>query len=213
MSETIDTPTLLRLATSSAQEELATALPGIVQAYDPLTQTADVLPAVQRWYEDPETGERVPENYPVIPLVPIAFPSGKGFAITFPLDKGDPVVLIFSAISMAEYLNTGAITVPADQRRHSANYPWAFPGGLPDTKKLGDASATDMHIGKRGGNVQIGITASEIHLGRDASDFVALASKVATELTAIQTSLGTCVPPPTSPYIPGSVAATIVKAK
>lgn len=217
VAEDVSLADLLRQASAAALDGVYTSMPGVVQKYDAAKQTIDVLPAVRRWYVDSETGERVAEDLPVIPTVPVVFPAGGGYALTFPLAAGDPVTLVFSMVSAAEFLETGQITLPLDTRTHCANYPVALPGALPRPAALTDATDTMLHLGYRGADAQIEITHSEVHLGRGATETLALASKMVTELGKIATALGTCAPPPTTVYVapltPAAIGTTMVKAK
>src|SRR5690606_24640325 len=64
----------------SARGDLFTTLRGIVQVYDPILRTVDVLPAVRRPMSS-ESGEIVHEELPVLPGVRVGFPCGSGVLI------------------------------------------------------------------------------------------------------------------------------------
>lgn len=217
MSENVDLASLLAAKGRALVSELYTSMPGEVVAYDPATQRATVQPTVKVRALD-EDDEEVEETLPPIANVPVQFPAGGSFALTFPLAAGDPVTLVFSMVSAAEYLSTGQIAAPADRRLHSLNYPVALPGALPETKKLTDAHASELRLGRRGTTAQVAISSSEIRLGTDATMAVALAPLVQAELALIGAHLAalpTPPTPPTPPYVPNpaGVAATMVKAK
>src|ERR1019366_2409954 len=103
-----------------------------------------------------------------------------GCLLTLPLSKGDPGVLVFSEVSLAEYLTQGAQAQPiepTDARRHSAGYPVFFPGGArPDPQTLVDASATDAVFGVDNDLAQVHASPGVLQLGKGATDFVVLAS-------------------------------------
>src|SRR5690606_33868177 len=73
--------------------------------------------------------------------------------------------------------------------RHSLGWPVAIPGLFPDTKPLAAdpfsllARAAGMVIGQDGGDSRIEITDSGVKIGADATEYVALASKVVSFLT------------------------------
>lgn len=207
-------PTLAEVVSGAIEarlEDCHVAIPGRVVRYYPERQTVDVAPAVKLPLRAGEQGGDVAyEDLPTWPDVPVAWPSGGGYFCAFPLAADDPVMLVFSDVAMGDYLTTGKESAPIDTRRHSLGYPIAIPGGArPDPKALKDASKDGAIIGKDNAQTQIKITGTDITVGKDATDYVALASKVATELTTIAAALKSAG----IAYEPKSVAATLVKAK
>jgi hypothetical protein len=215
---------VLEAFAESFGSELHVAMPGRVVSYDATTQTAVVEPVCKlpRLALD---GSVAYMPVPTFPDVKVAWPSGGGFLVAIGLKKGDPVSLIFSEVALGEYLDNGEDASPLDTRRHSLGYPTAIPGGWrPDTQSIKDAPADGVTIGKDDHEHQILVTDTDIKLGKTATDFVALASKVATELAAIKlwanththpvpAGPGTSSPTATPMSDPGSVAAAHVKAK
>jgi hypothetical protein len=147
------------------------------------------------------------------------------------LNRASSQTVSFGEASLGEWRTTGQHSQPSDARRHSVGWPWCVPGLYPDTKPLaaGDQTARDagLVIGKDGSNEQIRFAAGEIKAGANATDFVALATLVANELTAIKNwannhthsgvtaGAGTSGAPSPATQLsnPGSVAATLFKAK
>ena len=225
MPEPITLAEIVIAGVASAIDNLHTSMPGKVVAYNPLTQCADVQPMAKRVMFDAD-GNKSYEDLPTIPNVPVQFPRAGGYVITLPMGPGDFVWLVFSEASTAEYRATGQASAQGDVRRHHLGYPTAIPGAVPDTSPLSPtdaaARAAGMVIGHDGAADQIQISPTAIKLGSAATDFVALASLVMTQLSAIQTqfnthvhataALGPPVPPTVPMTSPGSVAATLVKA-
>lgn len=210
---------ILNAAIDSALTDLHVSLPGRVVAYNAATQTADVQPTVKQPKRNLD-GSVAYLDLPTIPAVPVAWPSGGGFTVALPLSPGDPVLLVFSETPMGEYLLTGEDADPVDTRRHSLGYPVAFPGGAkPDAKAFPDAPIDGVLVGKSGSDQQVKIDSAFISLGRGATDFVALASKVDSALSSIQakydvhTHASFVAPPSTLLVSFPPVAATLVKAK
>lgn len=201
---------VIQAALEAAQTEMHVALPGRVVSYDAAKQTAAVQPTVKLPLTTAD-GEVSYASLPTIPDVPVAWPSGGGFFVAFGLTVGDPVLLVFSDISPADYLATGEDSEPKDTRRHSLGYPIAMPGGArPDTKALKDAPSAGVVIGKDNDEEQILIDADGIKLGKTATVPVVLADKMLAELVKIGTATaGAYVPPATASLI----GATKVKAK
>ena len=236
MSET-STPswaTVLARAIRDQLCDLHVALPGRVESYDEATQLADIKVMIQRVVEtEDDPGKLTAESLPVLPAVPVGFLRAGGMFISFPVKKGDDGLLIFSERSLDRYRATGEETAPGDQRCHGLGGAIFMPGAVvPASDKLADAHADNLTMGRDGGS-QIHIRPDdEIHLGSaGAADFVALAAKVLTELTAVATAFNAHVHPgvlagaavtgppgppplgtPPATISPSSVAAAKVKA-
>jgi hypothetical protein len=201
---------------------LHTAIPVRVVTFYPGKGYADVAPVCAQPIVDID-GSTAYVTLPTFPKVPIAWPSGGGGLLTFPLQPGDPGLLVFSEVSLAEYLTQGAqaqAIEPSDARRHSAGYPIFWPGGArPDPQLLHDESGTDVVFGIDNDAAQVRATPGTLALGKGATDYVALASLVAAELGKIATAFHTFSPGSGGasfphPYVsPGNVAATVAKAK
>lgn len=171
------------------------ARPGKVTAYDPLTNTAVVQPMIKHALYKGD-GERVYEELPEIPFVPVLFPRASGYAITLPVATGDYVLLVFCDVSLAEWREGGDVSEPVDARRHSIGWPVAVPGFFPDVAPLSPnpldvaARLAGMCMGADGGEDQVRFRGGKIELGHDAVtgqalDSMALASKVDALMNAI----------------------------
>lgn len=194
MTEQSRSPTLaelLQAAMTFRQERLHTSLPGRIETYDPATQTADVQPLIQRTLVASDGTELDPESLPILHDVPVAFPRGGGFYLTWPLQAGDLVHLIFVERSTDQYRASGGEeTRPLDFRMHSLADAVAYPGFYPSGLALSDAHPENAVLGAESG-AQIHVRPDgEVHLAsNDAADYVALAGLVKDELEALQTKL------------------------
>lgn len=194
-------PSQLDIQVASLRNELSdlhTCMPAEIVAVregKDKRQFVDVLPHLQRSVIN-EEGEPVDEAFPVIPMVPVGYPQGGGFFISLPLRVGDIVLVVFAERSLDNWIESGAPAKqtpikPGDLSMHSLEGAIALPcGPAPRSALLTGVDAADLVIGtasgtvlqrwKADGNVEIG------PLDEDATDFVALAGKVLTELTRIQ---------------------------
>jgi hypothetical protein len=181
-------------------------MPGRVKTYYAATQTADVVPVVQRPI-GMEDGSYELEELPVIPNVLIGWPSGAGYSLVFPLEPGDHVWLIFNEVAIAQWRESGVVSEPGDLSRHDLSYPWAYPGARPVSKVLLDAPASGeaVLVVPPGGSFRVSTPLAPL------ADFVAMKLKVETELAAIAaaiTALG-------GSYVPNvaGVGSTTLKAE
>ncbi len=197
---------LIREAIDSRLLDVHTALPGIVEKYDPTTQTADVRLAVKRAL-DSSSGNTEHEDIPVIPNVPVGWFASGGFAMQLPISVGDGVWLMFSEAAWGGFRSSGQASEPVDLSRFSLSYPVAIPICRPVTKTLTPLSANEGAL-----DVPTGKT---FRVGGPSAGYVALADKIANDLV---TWIKTGVAPPgggTVTYATPapSVAATKLKAE
>lgn len=217
----------IKTGVSSALQGVHVSMPGQVQTYYPDTQTADIQPMVQEVLFT-EDGNRSAFTFPVLPNVPIAFPRGGGFSMRFPLVQGDSVLLVFLESSISEWRATGQISEPLDLRRHGLGSPVAYPGLAPDTAPLAGGDDGVMRMGMDGANQVFEATENELHVGKGASSYIALADKVDSFISKLDNVIRTAwivapndggaalkaayINTTAFPSAPGSVAATISKA-
>lgn len=167
-------PSLARLLNSvrdSVFAGLRVACPGRVESYDAAKQTVNVKLLVQDFYED-AGGERRYVSEPVLSNVPLQFPGGGGMRITFPMAAGDPVLVIFADRAIDQWQASGNEGTPEDTRRHHISDAFAIPGIKANTQAWADAPTDTITIGSDAG----------------ASEFVATAQRVLTELEKIKTA-------------------------
>lgn len=178
------TEELIELAFETKLAELFKVAVGRVESYDANTQTASVQPVVKDMIPDGEGGY-VAQKLPVIPNVPVMFQRAGGFFLSFPVQKGDAVLLIFCDRPIGAWRSTGDISEPGDHTRlHSIGNAVAIPGIFPNDSALSDAHAQNMVLGKDGGH-QIHIKSSEISIGDESGGDRALTKKDLQKLASI----------------------------
>lgn len=206
-------PTLgeaVRLALESWARDVHTAIPGRIESYDAAKQVADVLPVIRDARPD-ELDDTELFEPPVIPNVPVCWPRGGGYALHFPLAKGDYVILLFQEAATGHWRESGEVSEPGDLTRFGFGYPVAFPGIAPNAGALADAPDGEAVINVPDGKV--------LRVGGAAADFVALAAKVEAELEKIANAFTTFVPGSGGASFPNaytgsaSVGAQQLKAK
>ncbi|MCK4521362.1 MAG: hypothetical protein KAU20_02225 [Nanoarchaeota archaeon] len=92
--------------------DLHTCIPAVIEKYDHKTHKADVKPMITKTYTD---GTEM--KLPVISSVPVVFPRSKEASFTFPIKKGDGVLLVFSERPLDTWLSTGKESPPNDGRK------------------------------------------------------------------------------------------------
>ncbi len=98
---------------NSKLEDMHTAIPGKIEKYDEDSKTADVLPLLSKI-----TVKNVEIGLPVIPGVPVIFPSGKSFELSWEVQKGDGVLLIFSEAALGAWVNSDGNKQVSPESKH-----------------------------------------------------------------------------------------------
>ncbi len=139
------------------QAQIHTSMPGVIVSYNPTTMTAVVQPALQgiRTLMD---GTRQPVTISPIQDVPVHFPGGGGHIFTFPVQRGDECLIMFSERSIDNWHQHGGVQQPSDWRMHDINDAFVLVGTRSQPAVPGDVS---------GGAVQMrsddGLTMIEIN--------------------------------------------------
>ena len=120
-----------------------------VERYDPATRKADVSPVVKEWRYD-EADAKVEEALPIIPNVPVQFPSAGGLSITFPIPKGTTGICIFSDVGLDQWLAVGGTVGAGSERRHSLADAIFIPGVNPFNAGQAGAGGSAIEIGTTG---------------------------------------------------------------
>lgn len=167
--EIVDTLSdLFDVLETSIKGSIHTGLVAVVTGYDTETQTCSAQPCVKARYDNGDTF-----RIPVIPRIPVMFPSGGGFAITWPLEAGDFVFLSFAERSIDEWKAAGTqSTTPGDLRRFDLSDAVAYPGlasprsprlsAVEDTMVIGEDNPLGLQIKIKDGTVTIGTPLVEI---------------------------------------------------
>lgn len=117
--------------------QMNTAIPGVVVTVrQSLHQmTVDVQPMVSFMTEDGESIDR-----PVVLNVPIHFPTSKKSGMTFPVEPGDPVMLVYSMRNMDSWKRQDGTqsAIPADNRKFDKKDCVAIPGVFPFSQSPND---------------------------------------------------------------------------
>jgi hypothetical protein len=103
----------VRAHVQSSRNEIHTSMPGIVDKFDAAKQTAVVRPVVHRFFRG--------QGFTPLPQlfdVPVIFPRGGGFVLTFPVKQGDECILHFSERAIDNWHATGKVSEPSEFRTH-----------------------------------------------------------------------------------------------
>ncbi len=204
MSERPTLGSVIELACRGLLDDVRVALPGVVVSYDASKQRATIQPAIRDTYEN-ENGEDVTHAIPTLSDVPVCFQGAGDYWQTFPLKRGDTVMLHFCSSSVARWKARGGSDVePGDPRHHHLSDAIAVAGvrdaahailGVPE-----DAWVINVPTGKQ---VRLGGPTASASVIKGES----FLSHLATLLTAVQTAIDS-LPGGTAPAITLGLAIT-----
>jgi hypothetical protein len=193
---------IFRNSVWSVLNSVHTAMPGIVQSYDPATNKATIQPALNKAYESGPMPMGLMEN------VPIMFQSGSNFAINFPITVGDYVLLVFCERSIDLWKAVGGQVTPDDPRKFNLSDAIAIPGLMPFTGDFSRNNGEDFIISfagseiriKANGDIQIK-TSNKVAIGNETVELLQEISDTLAGIAAITTTI--IVPPSGGIPFPG----------
>jgi len=208
MTTAVSADELIRRALDSRVGDVWTSFPARVKSYDSGTQTAELEPMIRRPVPQ-DDGTWTSEDLPILPSVKIVFPRGGGdaFAITWPLEPQDHVLVHVTIYSFAAWLRTGEPADPGDLRAHHLANAFGVPGVAPNDKTLDQASDSALVI-----------EGTTIKLGKDASKPPAWAEDVLANLNLLKNAIsgaasGDAIPAAVSAVSFQNMAASKVKVQ
>lgn len=160
------------------QAQIQTAMPGIITGYDAAAQTCSVQPAIRGRVESPD-GTVASVDLPLLVDVPVFFPSGGGFTLTFPIAAGDECLVVFASRCIDAWWQSGGVQEALSARMHDLSDAFALPGPRSQARRLAavstehvqlrtDDGATYIEI-QPGGKVRIDSEDVEFHARRSYS--------------------------------------------
>lgn len=125
-------------------DDLRVSIPAIVQSFDATHQTVTVQIAIREIVQ----GTQGPENIAIAPItkVPVMFPSGGGFSLTFPLQAGDEGLLIFCDACIELWLARGGVQDQLERVRHALADCGFYPGGRSQPRVLSNYSTGSAQL-------------------------------------------------------------------
>jgi hypothetical protein len=167
-------------AAREIQKNIHTQMPGIIRSYDPATQTATVQPAIQRvWIED--GGVDLPQCLDV----PVYFPRGGKFALTFPVAPGDECSLNFSERAIDFWFENGGVQLPSEYRLHDLSDAFAFVGFSSKPNAIKDVATDAAELRTLDGKTRIRVEDGMVTAGDLADAVAAVRADVINEILGI----------------------------
>lgn len=119
---------------------------GVVQAWDAADNTVTVKVAFQQVTSVMPDGSKTLSEYPLLLKVPVCFPSGGGFTLTFPIAAGDECLVVFNDRQLDSWFVNGAGLPPETPRLHDLSDGIAFVGIRSTPRALPAINATGAQL-------------------------------------------------------------------
>jgi len=134
-------------------------MPGRIETYDYTNRSVTVQPLLKKVFTEGESLE-----YKILANVPVIFPSSQESGMTFPLNRGDGVLILFSERALERWKSNGALTEPGDSRKFDLSDGICIPGLFAFNQKPLAENNKDVFIKhknqkiviKNNGNIEIG---------------------------------------------------------
>jgi hypothetical protein len=142
--------TAIKNAIDSRLFDLHTAMPAEVVSFNASNNTVVAQPVLKRKFSDGSV-----KNLPQIQNVPVCFPRGGDGILTFPIRKGDYVLLVFSERSIDVWWDKGGIVNPDDARKHNLSDAIAIPGVYPRPKASARVSSSHVRLENNNASIEL----------------------------------------------------------
>lgn len=140
-----DRQEVLRSALQSNQAGIWTAVPGIIQKVNLTALTVEVQPSIQALVTGANQQKQF-TNLPVCPDVPIYFPRGGGYTMTYPIKAGDECLLVFSSRCIDSWWDQGGVQPQRELRMHDLSDGFALVGPFSQKTKIANVSTNTVQM-------------------------------------------------------------------
>lgn len=131
---------------------------GIIESFDASKQIAVVQPAIKKIVviENRETITYTTENHPLLVNVPIVFPGGGDWFMTFPVKKGDECLIFSMERSIGKWKKNGGVQDPSNYKRKlSFKDAVAMVGIQSQASSLPNFNTTEPELRNRAGDIKL----------------------------------------------------------
>lgn len=173
----------LSVALSGWQSKIQTAVPGIIQSFNPDDMTCTVQPAINGQVRD-ETGGLTGVELPLLVDCPVQFPAGGGCTLTFPVKKDDECLVVFSSRCIDSWWQSGGIQAQPELRMHDLSDGFALLGFRSQPRVIGGISGTAAQLRTDDGAAFIEVDAATHAINITTTAPVNVTSSAAANVTA-----------------------------
>lgn len=155
---------------------LNTAIPAIIDGFDPSTQRVSATPAIKAKYITPDNNV-IYIQYPKITNIPLAMIKSQGLKITYPIEVGQNCTLIFSQRSIDNFMLEGNIQAPFDGenpitstiRCMDLTDAMCFPGIITDKEPITEYATDAIEVRSADGKVKLSVKENSLKLAQESA--------------------------------------------
>lgn len=177
-----DLQVALLAALDGRQAVMWTAVPATVISFDPNARTISAQVTVKALATD-RNGDEHWLTLPPLLDCPVFFPGGRGLSLTFPLQVGDEVLVVFASRCIDYWFQRGGVQEQAELRMHDLSDGFCFPAILsaPSALARTPVSLDAAELRNAAGTTKIRLTNSgDVQVVTSAAASVESASLTAT---------------------------------
>lgn len=151
----------IRAVLDGFQTTIWTAMPGILQSYDPTKGTCTVQPAIQEPVPQKD-GTIKNTTLPLLIYCPVVLPGCAGFVLTMPLAVGDEGLVVFAARAIDAWWQQGNVQPPIESRMHDLSDGFFIPGCFSRPNVIPGVSTTSTQLRNKAGDTYVEIASGHI---------------------------------------------------
>jgi hypothetical protein len=151
---------LIKNAFINLVKDVHTCLPGEIVQFDATKQSAKVRLNIKKIFNTQQADGTVvkrEEEIAALIYVPVVFPRGGGWCITFPVKPGDECIVHFAERAIDLWRTRGGVQPPGYWRMHSYSDAIAQCGLSSEPKVISAFSTTDMVIRNEANTVKVSL--------------------------------------------------------
>lgn len=138
----------------SWQAGIWTAMPGILQSFNAAAMTCEVQAAIQAQIKTP-TGLWLNTTISVCEDVPVIFPGGGDFFLSFPLVAGNEGLIVFAQRCIDAWWQQGGVQNQAELRMHDPSDGFFIPGCFSQPRVPAGISTTSTRLSNKDGTTYV----------------------------------------------------------
>ncbi len=154
---------LLRRTGDNLSNMLRVAMPGIIQSFDPTTQTVTVQPAINEKIRNSDLSVS-DVSFPLLLDVPLVIPKAGGYVLTLPIQQGDECLVVFADMCIDAWWSNGGIQNQIEKRRHDLSDAFAMLGVWSQPNIIPNYSTNSAQLRSITGTACISVSGNEIDM-------------------------------------------------
>lgn len=132
-------------ALDGRQAAIFTSGPGIIQSFDPDAMTCSVQLATQMQVFKKD-GAWSWVSLPIMVDVPVCFPGGGGYTLSFPVAAGDEALVVIAHRCIDAWWQNGGVQPQAEFRMHDLSDGFAIPGVRSQPRVIPNVSTDSVQL-------------------------------------------------------------------